>query len=221
MNKTVEQHIPLVEYIAQVIGPNCEVILHDLEDLEHSVVAVSQNSLTGRKIGDAITDVALMLLHNKSYMEQSFVVNYEGKVKGSSATFRSSTYFIREAERIVGLLCINVDVSAYVQVREMMDSMLLMNRLLPDGEPAEKMVETFTVSGETLLQKSLETVSGMFQVPPEHLKMDEKRRFVRELYDRGCFTLKGSVVTVSEWLQISESSVYRYLRECMREKKPV
>ncbi|MCD2491975.1 PAS domain-containing protein [Lacrimispora sp. NSJ-141] len=217
MNGTVEQYIPMVEYIAQVIGRNCEVILHDLSDLNHSVVAVSSHTLTGRKTGDAITDMALMVLHNKSYVDRPFVVNYVGRTKGSPATYRSSTYFIREGSEIVGMLCINIDVSAFLSAREALDAVIMMGGetgVLEASVPCA--AENFTVSREALLAQTFENVCELFSLPPERLKAAEKRRFVKELYDRGCFGLKGSVTVVSEWLQISESSVYRYLNEVMR-----
>ena len=48
MNPRLQGYVPLVNFIAEVVGPNCEVVLHDLSDLEHSVVAISDNRLTGR-----------------------------------------------------------------------------------------------------------------------------------------------------------------------------
>ncbi|MFZ2034059.1 MAG: PAS domain-containing protein, partial [Candidatus Dormiibacterota bacterium] len=41
------------------IGADCEVVVHDLREPEHSVVAIS-GTLTGRQVGAPIPDPALM-----------------------------------------------------------------------------------------------------------------------------------------------------------------
>lgn len=35
--KTIESYIPMVKFIAAVCGPRCEVALHDLDDINHSI----------------------------------------------------------------------------------------------------------------------------------------------------------------------------------------
>lgn len=53
---------PLIKGIAKALGPNCEVVLHDLYDVEHSLVAIENNHITGRKIGDPSTNLGLEVL---------------------------------------------------------------------------------------------------------------------------------------------------------------
>ena len=57
--KTVEAYIPMVKFIAAVCGPRCEVALHDLDDVDHSIVAIENGHITGRKVGDGLVDFAL------------------------------------------------------------------------------------------------------------------------------------------------------------------
>ena len=45
--------------IAKTFGSRCEVVLHDLRQLEKSVVAIEHGYITGRKIGSSITDLGL------------------------------------------------------------------------------------------------------------------------------------------------------------------
>ena len=96
MNPRLQGYVPLVNFIAEVVGPNCEVVLHDLSDLEHSVVAISDNRLTDRQIGSSITDFALRVLQNRCDREQDYVTNYAGQPRDDRRPLRSSTRFIQD-----------------------------------------------------------------------------------------------------------------------------
>jgi len=39
---------PVVDGIATMFGKNCEVVLHDLRNLERSIVAIANGHVTGR-----------------------------------------------------------------------------------------------------------------------------------------------------------------------------
>lgn len=47
--------IQLARGIAAQFGPNCEVVVYDLteNDVEHSIVAIENGHVTGRKVGTA------------------------------------------------------------------------------------------------------------------------------------------------------------------------
>ena len=51
--------IPIVKTIAQTFGRNCEIVLYDLSGLQHSIIAIENGHVAGRKIGDPITDFSL------------------------------------------------------------------------------------------------------------------------------------------------------------------
>ena len=54
--------ISLVEFLGQALGPTYEIVLHDLKDPDHSIVAIANGDLSGRSIGGPLTDLALKLL---------------------------------------------------------------------------------------------------------------------------------------------------------------
>ena len=41
----------MAEAVVAVVGPHCEMVIYDFDDLEHAVVAVAGN-VTGRRPGD-------------------------------------------------------------------------------------------------------------------------------------------------------------------------
>ena len=45
------QHVrPYADYIADINGESCEVILHDISDVRHSIIYVRNGYITGRKL---------------------------------------------------------------------------------------------------------------------------------------------------------------------------
>lgn len=44
----IESYIPFAKFLSAVCGPTCEVVLHDLSDIEHSIIISKTASLTGR-----------------------------------------------------------------------------------------------------------------------------------------------------------------------------
>lgn len=54
--------VTLVEGLADYLGGGYEIVLHSLEDVEHSVVKIINGHHTGRTTGAPITDLALSML---------------------------------------------------------------------------------------------------------------------------------------------------------------
>lgn len=221
----VKAYLPLVKFIAAVCGENCEVVLHDLTDMEHSVVAGENLHITGRKIGDSITNFALKIIFNDEYKNDSFIANYKATNFDGSRVFKSSTFYIRDEEqRIVGLLCTNYDVTFELEMKKHIDTITMFTSLQSKGRPkqdeaaekdffAEAGVEKFLSSKEETLNDIIETTLSEFSVPVNRMMMEEKKEVVRCLRDKGTFNLKSAVSFVAEKLQVSEPTVYRYLKE--------
>ena len=213
MHPKLRGYLPLVNFIAEVVGPNCEVVLHDLSDLEHSVVAISDNRLTDRQVGSSITDFALRVLHDRGDREQDFAVNYVGRPRDETRTFRSSTLFVKDEEgKTIGMLCVNVDITGLMQAREALDKFLLLEKLSP-LEEKQAMQETYAESVGDLLDNLIRETRTQFSTAPEELSVSEKRRFVSVLSQKGGFLLKGAVSRAAVVLGVSEQTVYRYLKD--------
>ena len=58
----LERYIPLVEFMGKICGKSYEIILHDVSTPERSVIAACNEHLSGRRIGDPMTELAKELL---------------------------------------------------------------------------------------------------------------------------------------------------------------
>ena len=107
-----------VKFLGNVLGPDYEVVLQDLSNKNHSVIAIENGHISGRTIGSPLTCAVLHMLSSKVYEENDFIANYKG-VAENGHILRSSSMFIKDSEgNPIGLLCINFDDSRYMELHE-------------------------------------------------------------------------------------------------------
>ena len=110
----LDQYKPFVRFLAITLGPACEVVLHDITDPKHSIIAIENGELSGRKVGNPATDFANEIIASRGYEHSDFAANYTSTGKGKH--FLSSTFYIKNGQRLIGLLCINRDISSASQL---------------------------------------------------------------------------------------------------------
>ncbi len=216
VNPLLKAYIPLVDYIGQFFGSNCEVILHDLSNLEHSIIAIANSELTGRRVGGHITDFGLEILHAPAYQDEPFVVNYPGATPDGTRQLKCATYFIRDdSNQIIGLLCFNFDITDLTQAQNLISGLIQMtphnSTAVPTIPPLVK--EWFSPSMDDTLSHSISKVLSSFALPAKRLTAEEKKQALEQLHNLGIFTLKGAVGMVATQMEVSEQTIYRYLRE--------
>ena len=113
--EVLQRYIDLVPFLGAVMGSDCEIIVHDLADLDHSLVAIC-NSVSGRELGNPITDLARALIQRSAHTDADYLANYMGRTK--NVEFLSSTYYIKNEGRLIGLLCVNKDMTAVQEAAE-------------------------------------------------------------------------------------------------------
>lgn len=221
-NEILQQYIRLTEFLGRALGPDYEVALHDLTTTDRSIIAIANSHISGRSIGAPLTNVALQILADQSYLTSDYRINYRGLSAGNKL-LRSSTYFIKDEEgRMIGLLCVNFDDSRY---RELSDRVLQLchpdafvgtsfafdqSRLAhpaDDDSPIEHFPGSIGAAAVDAVNDTLEEMGAA----AEHLTQDEKMHVVAQLESQGVFLLKGAVRDVAERLHCSQASVYRYL----------
>lgn len=221
----LKSYVSLVEFLGNAIGPHCEVVLHDVTNLEKSIIAIKNNHISKRNVGGSITDLVLKILKNKEYLQHDYLMNYSGKTQ-SGKILRSSTFFIKnQEETVIGMLCFNMDVSQMVEARNVLDHLINgvpgmpLSGLQLDGKELEDdsvPTEDFHTSIENLTSGIIVKTLTEFSIAPERMSADEKTAIVKKLNDQGVFLIKGAVAEVAVHLKTSEATVYRYLKQVER-----
>ena len=198
---------PLVPLIAELLGPESEVLLHDVEHPQKSVIAISNGYLSGRKIGSPLTDFAKQMIQDNRYSDKQYLANYSGSSKGKR--FVSSTYFIKNDGQIIGMLCINRDMSLVTEVAHMLDVVKDRFNLNPLDEEVLEVLDDVPV--DQMLEHMVRTAIQEYGSNPRRLTKSEKTAIVNHLKKLGVFHMKGAVGEIARQLDVSEPTIYRYL----------
>jgi predicted transcriptional regulator YheO len=210
----LKKYFPIADYIAAINGKNCEVLIHDLSDLNHSICYIVNGHVTHRTVGGAITNFALELLQRKEYLEHDNVVNYTGTTKDGKKLLRSSTFFIKTGPSdVIGLLCVNIDITDLVRMQECVNDMLLLNQVHHPGSKTETdNTEQFDRSVDELVQEIIDKVVLEHGSRLVDSSIAEKKQLIGEMESRGVFKFKGAVNTVANVIGVSTQTIYRYLQ---------
>jgi predicted transcriptional regulator YheO len=191
------------------MGDDVEIILHEVQDLENSVIATSSTKRSDHKIGLPVTDLIPKMLKEGRKSHKSFITNYEGKSKDGTV-LRSSTYFIRnESDEIIGMLCINVNFERMEEAIQYLGGFVGRDRI--EDKKRERNVAHLSPSIEDIAISSVKEMVSSLEVPSERMSQKEKLEVVHKLNNNGIFLLKGIVSVVAEELKTSEATIYRYL----------
>ena len=217
-NALLRQYVKLTEFLGAALGPDYEVALHDLTDKDRSIIAIANGYISGREVGAPLTNMALGVLKDESYEWQDYRLHYSG-VSVTGNLLRSSTMFIKEGGKLIGMLCINFDDSRYQAFAREVLTLCHPNQFFqaltqPEEVPADALrPETFRNSTEAVTQDAVAHELERLGVPADGLTSEERLRIIAALDASGIFLLKGAVKDVAACLGCSQASVYRYLSQ--------
>lgn len=209
--------IPLVNFLGEAMGENTEVVLHDVSHPEHSVIAISHGFHSGREIGSSLTDFAFNVKNNRDYEGQDYMANYRAISKGKE--FIASTYYIKNEGQLIGMLCLNTDTTA---TKNFMDSTkhfiesLNLGALISSEAEIDNIEENLDLPIASYADSIIAKTISESSILPERMTRDEKMQIVWELAEQGIPRMKGAIAEIAKQLNMSESTVYRYISQ--REK---
>lgn len=197
----------IIPFLYEVLGEDSEVILHDIQNPNASIIAIAGN-LSQRKVGGPLTDIALQHLQNKTYLTSPHVTNYKSYTT-SGKICRSSSYFIKnEEQKLIGMLCINILISDLMDMKKQLDKLIRI-----DNHMSFSTNEHLGHNVEELMSSLITRTLKDYPADKRQLTPIEKEEIIQSLYDKGVFLLKGAVPVVAQHIELSEPSVYRYLSQ--------
>lgn len=220
----------IVRTLGSALPSSVEVVLHDLERLPNSIVSVS-GDVTHRAIGDPATDVLLQAIVSG---HADSMVGYQTRLP-DGRELRSSTLIVRDSRgEQVAALCVNADVTAWLQMRDLVTRVLQPLSTLPAAPEAPAVVvaaapapvivtdaqptgERFPKDVDELAAHLLDDAVASVGLPVDLMKKEHKVAVVAHLRQRGMFLLRDAVEMVAAHLKVTRFTIYNYLNEIERQ----
>lgn len=202
----------LARGIAKQFGSGCEVVVHDLQpaDPEHSIVALENGHVTGRRLGDGPSHVVWEALKadpktlddRLAYLTRT----EDGKI------LKSSTIFIRDEEdKVVGVFGINYDITLMKALEDQL-------HLFTSTEDAAQEPQTIIHNVNDLLEELIKQSVKLVGKPVALMNKEDKVNAIRFLNDSGAFLITKSGQRVCNFFGISKYTLYSYIDEAKGEK---
>jgi predicted transcriptional regulator YheO len=193
--------------VVQTFGESsCEVIIHDLRDLEHSIIWIEGN-VTGRCVGGAMTDLGISKVRSGDFRD---VFNYTTETD-DGRTLKSSSVFLRDRHGLPwGAFCVNLDVTPFVGLVHRLST-----SLLRAGETS--VVETFSDDVEVTVKHWLAEATFELGKPLAALTRADRLRLMQILERKGLFQIKRAIPILAKHLHVSRYTIYVYLNELRSE----
>ena len=95
MDARLEPYRVVVSFLGEALGPDYEVVLHDLTSEDGTIVAIVNNHISGRTEGAPLSNMALRFIQERMYEKQDYLAGYQGASQ-AKGRLRSSTMFIKD-----------------------------------------------------------------------------------------------------------------------------
>jgi predicted transcriptional regulator YheO len=207
--RLINRFIQVGEAVYRTIGPQCEVVVHDLIDMEQSIVWI-KGTVTERNLGGCMTARGLSLVR-AGRTEDSY--NYSTRTR-SGKMVRSSLIFVNDTSGNP-LICmeVNFDASPFVAFRRALET-------LADPLEAYDFHDAFIDDApqmlETMCQRAVEFVGK----PTAQMDKSDRLRVVQLLDDAGAFELRKAIPSIASYLGVTRFTIHNYLNEIRGKTTP-
>ena len=204
---TLQFYLQLAQAIAKQFGPNCEVVVHDLEsnDLENSIVAIENGHVSGRRVGDGPSHVVLEALRGDRTQLRDHLA-YLTRTKDGKI-LKSSTIYIRDDDgAAIGIFAINYDITLMLAMENALKSFTA-------AEAPEKEPEHIFRNVADLLDELIEQSVALVGKPVALMNKEDKVKAIQFLNDTGAFLITKSGDKVCKFFGISKYTLYSYIDE--------
>lgn len=190
--------------IAAQFGSSCEVVIHDLSrNPDHSIVAIINGHVSGRKVGDGASNVVMEQLRTQDPEPKDHLCYLTKTPDGK--ILKSSTVYIRDRKgKVSAILAINYDISRLIIMEEALRDLVSTGEEVP-AEP-ERITNVSDLLDE-LIQQSVALVGK----PAAVMNKEDKVKAIQFLSQNGAFLITKSGDKVAKYFGISKYTLYSYI----------
>ncbi|WP_280191027.1 helix-turn-helix transcriptional regulator [Delftia sp. PS-11] len=198
----LEQIQQIADGLAKTFAPFCEVVVHDLLDPAHAVLAI-HNNLSGREVGHPATELGLARIMDPGFAQ--VIANYPNHFSDGRQA-KSTSIGIKDSEgRYIAALCMNIDLTMFQGFQGMLNQFVAMQADTPAHE-------TLDPAGAEAIRARIDQFAANLATTPRALKAQERRALLKELKAAGLLDLRRAMEIVAAHLGVSRASVYTYAK---------
>lgn len=196
----------LAKTLAVQFGPKCEVAVHDLtKGPEHTIVAIENGDVTGRRVGDGASQIVLEALRSDSNVEDR--LGYLIRTRDGRLLKSSSIYLRDSAGSPVALFSINHDVTELSHCVSILENLVSPGQDKPEQDSVGNVFSNVNDLLDRLIEESLSHVGK----PVAMMNKEDKVKAIKYLDSKGAFLIKKSGDRVTKVYDISKYTLYNYL----------
>ena len=178
----IEFYRQILEFLSVYMGSDTEMLLCDTE----KILLVENPLEDSHYAGAPITEMQQALIQNPECESIPYNVNYR-TLSRNGDKMRSATMFIRDGDKLEGLLTINKNVGEMVRIRQYMETIISgdqSHNVLQSSKKKNKPKQSYemlTLSMTETINNVLEEATIRFNAPPSRLTANEKLSIIKEI----------------------------------------
>ena len=188
----------IAEGLAETFAPFCEVVLHDLTDPKHAILAI-HNNLSSRQVGEPATELGLARIADPDYPQ--IIANYANAFADGRQA-KSTSIGVKNANgEYIAALCLNIDLTLFTNLQSVIGQFTSI-------DPQHRVNESLNPAGAEVIRARIDQYAARLATTPRALKTDERRSLLRELKEAGCMEIRRAADVIAAHLGVSRATVY-------------
>ncbi|KAB1070319.1 transcriptional regulator [Methylobacterium planeticum] len=194
----MDQLKQIAQGLGETFAPFCEVVLHDLTDPQHAILAI-HNNLSARAVGEPATELGLARIADPDY--PTILTNYPNAFADGRQA-KSTSIGIKDARgTYVAALCLNVDLTLFHNLQSVIGQFTRV-----DAQGGAR--ESLKPAGADAIRARIDRFAAGRATTPRALRAEERRALLRELKGAGCLEVRRAAEVIAAHLGVSRATVY-------------
>ncbi len=198
----LEQLKQVAQGLSETFAPFCEVVVHDLLDPKHAILAI-HNNLSGRQVGDPATELGLARIADPEYPQ--VIANYANQFADGRQAKSTSIGIKDSTGGYVAALCMNVDLTLFRSLQNVLGQ-------FGSVDAGAAMKESLDPAGADAIRGRIDQFAARLATTPRSLKAEDRRALLRELKEAGFMEVRRAMEIVALHLGVSRATVYSYAK---------
>ena len=182
------------------------MVVHDLSrHPDHTIVAIENGHVSGRKVGDGASHVVMEQLETNDPEPRDHLCYLTRTPDGK--ILKSSTIYLRDDDgTAIGIFSINYDITLMLAMEDVLHGLTATDAPQAEPEPIARNVSDLL---DELIEQSVRLVGK----PVALMRREDKVKAIRFLNQSGAFLITKSGHKVCKYFGISKYTLYSYLDE--------